>query len=697
MTKERTTLHNPTPGLPGVPAEPASKTGWILAYGTALLSVLVAILLSEWIVPDGHAAFPIFYGAVMVSGWYGGLGPGLLATALSALAGNFLFLPPAFSLALGFSEAVHTGVFIVVALLITLLNEARRQAERSLVGQRHQLHTAISSISDAVIATNTRGRVTFMNPVAEALTGWWAADAQGQPLEVVFRVTNEQNGMAVKKTLPQVKRSGFAVGLASQSLLVAKDGRETPIDYSAATVTDNIGRVAGIVLVFDNISERKQAQQAAREAAERTARLQAVTAALSEALTVQDVAAVTINQGVAAMGAVAGLIALLDSAGDTLEVVHAINYPPELLERWRRFALDASLPLAESARTSQPIFVESMEALRQRFPEVVSVMTPGHRAVAAIPLEIEGRVAGSVGLSFAETHTFSDEDRGLILSLVRQCAQAFQRAQLYEAERAARTEAEQAQYRFYAAATDNARLYLEAQEEITARKRVEEQLTRSLREKEVLLREVHHRVKNNLQAISNLLYLQANYVDDGQIRSKLAEAQNRVKSIALIHEKLYQTRDLDHLDFAEYLRGLTNHLINSFVDDPGRVALNLQVGPEKVNLDTAVPLGIIITELVSNSLKYAFPGIKEKTDDGRSNQIRIALEAPEEDQLLLTVADNGVGLPEEIDPDSAPSLGLQLVRMLAGHMGGALELDRRNGTTYRIKLCPVKMDKSFTP
>lgn len=538
MIKEKKTAHNLTSGEPETLARSAPRTRPILAYGTALLSVAVAILLSDWIVPDGHAAFPIFYGAVMVSGWYGGLGPGLLATLLSALAGNFFFLPPSFSPALGFNEAVHTSVFMVVALLITLLNEARRQAEKILAGQRHQLHTAISSISDAVITTDSQGQVTFMNPAAETLTGWSTAEVQSRPLDSVFRIINEQNGTVIKNPLPRVKRSGFATSLANQSLLVAKDGRKTPIDYSAATIKDNGGRVTGFVLVFDNISERKQAQQAARQAAERTARL-------------------------------------------------------------------------------------------------------------------------------------------------------------YEAEQAARAEAEQAQYRFYAAATDNARLYLEAQEEIAARKRVEEQLTRSLQEKEVLLWEVHHRVKNNLQAISNLLYLQANYIDDRQIRDKLAEAQNRVKSIALIHEKLYQTSDLDHLNFAGYLRGLVDHLIHSYVPNPDRVTLNLQVGPERVNLDTAVPLGIIVNELVSNSLKYAFPGIKEKTDN-RSNEIRIELTALEEDQLLLTVGDNGIGLPEEIDPASSPSLGLQLVWMLANHMDGSLELDRMNGTVYRIRLNPVKIDKNFS-
>lgn len=540
VIKERTTVDNSTSGMPEEPpGEPASKTGWVLPYGTAVLSVAVAILLSDWVVPDGQYAFPIFYGAVMVSGWYGGLGPGLLATALSALAGVFLFLPVQYSLALAFNEAVHTTVFMVVALLITLLNEARRRAEKVLAGQRRQLHTAISSISDAVIATDTRGRVTFMNPMAEELTGWQATEARGRPLEAVFRIINEPNGALISNPLSQVKRSGFALGLASQSLLLAKDGRETPIDYSAATVKDSGGRTAGVVLVFDNISERKQAEQATRQAAERA-------------------------------------------------------------------------------------------------------------------------------------------------------------AQLYEAERAARTEAEQAQHRFYAAATDNARLYLEAQEEIAARKRVEEQLTRSLQEKEVLLREVHHRVKNNLQAISNLLYLQANTVDDRQIREKLSEARNRVKSIALIHEKLYQTRDLDHLDFGEYLRSLVDHLIHSFVRDPEMVNLNLHIGPEKVNLDTAVPLGIIVNELVSNSLKYAFPNVNGRTDD-RANEIRIELESGDEDQLLLIVGDNGVGLPEEIDPDSAPTLGLQLVRMLANHMGGELELNRRNGTEYRIRLSPVKMDRNFTP
>lgn len=223
-----------------------------------------------------------------------------------------------------------------------------------------------------------------------------------------------------------------------------------------------------------------------------------------------------------------------------------------------------------------------------------------------------------------------------------------------------------------------------ARQEIVARQQVEEQLRLLVHEKEVLLREVHHRVKNNLQAISNLLYLQSAYIKEEPVRQILRESQNRIKSIALIHEKLYQSKDLARLNFDEYIRSLINQLIDSYVANTQTIELKVQVEDVGLDVDTVVTLGIIISELVSNSLKHAFP-VDAGRAAGRVNEIQIELRTDGDSRLLLIVGDNGVGLPENVNLTSSPSLGLHLVGMLTGHMGGTVEIERNEGTTFRLK------------
>lgn len=217
--------------------------------------------------------------------------------------------------------------------------------------------------------------------------------------------------------------------------------------------------------------------------------------------------------------------------------------------------------------------------------------------------------------------------------------------------------------------------------DVTERKQAEEQLKVSLREKEMLLREVQHRVKNNLQAILNLLYLQAEYIQDSQVQQIFQDTQARIKSIALVHEKLFQTKDLAQLNFAEYLASLTKHLIYSYGIAPERITVSINAEVTSLDLDTAVPLGIIINELVSNSLKYAFP-------EGRQGEIRIEVKANGA-QLHLTVTDNGIGFPDDVDLTNPDTLGLQLVSMLTTHLKGQLEVSRSGGTTFKIWFTPI--------
>jgi len=213
--------------------------------------------------------------------------------------------------------------------------------------------------------------------------------------------------------------------------------------------------------------------------------------------------------------------------------------------------------------------------------------------------------------------------------------------------------------------------------DITKQKQAEAQIQESLREKEVLLKEIHHRVKNNLQIISSLLSLQSNTVADSHTLEILRESQNRVKSMALVHEKLYRSSDLARIDFAEYVRSLTAQLFRTYSTVSGTVALTLNIENIWLDVDTSIPCGLIINELVSNALKHAFPG-------GQEGEIGVAACDDGDGRILLRVSDTGVGFPAAIDFRNTPSLGLQLVNTLADQIGGVLELNRGRGTEFRI-------------
>lgn len=213
--------------------------------------------------------------------------------------------------------------------------------------------------------------------------------------------------------------------------------------------------------------------------------------------------------------------------------------------------------------------------------------------------------------------------------------------------------------------------------DITDRKKSEQAIKNSLKEKELLLQEIHHRVKNNMQIISSLLNLQSSFIEDEEIENILKDSQSRVKSMALVHEKLYQADDLAQINAAEYIRSLTTSMFHNYSVHPG-VELILDVGDVFFNIDTAVPLGLVINELVSNSLKYAFP-------DDRTGKIQISLkQSSEEGKYILIVEDDGVGFPEDIDFLNSPSLGLQLVKTLVNQLNGTIELDRNKGTSFKI-------------
>ncbi len=215
-------------------------------------------------------------------------------------------------------------------------------------------------------------------------------------------------------------------------------------------------------------------------------------------------------------------------------------------------------------------------------------------------------------------------------------------------------------------------------QDISDRKESQEKLQASLKEKELLLKEIYHRVKNNLQVVYSLLNLQSRKVLDSLALSVLRDSQSRVRAMALVHEKLYKSDDLTRIDLADYIHSLAYSLLETYQSSSNCIALRLEIEPYSLDIETALPCGLILTELMSNSLKYAFP-------DGRPGEIAITSSLDADHQVLLEVKDNGVGLSSDFDLERVPSLGLSLVQNLAKQIKGAVTiLARPTGTAFQI-------------
>ena len=208
-------------------------------------------------------------------------------------------------------------------------------------------------------------------------------------------------------------------------------------------------------------------------------------------------------------------------------------------------------------------------------------------------------------------------------------------------------------------------------------RRLSVQVNQLLQDKEMLMKEIHHRVKNNLMIISSLLSLQSRYIKDEATREIFKESETRAKSMALIHERLYRSGDLKSIDFPDYIHSLTRDIFNTYITSRGRVQLQIDVENVMVDVNSAVPLGLIINELVTNSLKYAFP-------DDKDGIIRIYFHK-NGDEYVLEVSDDGLGIPDDFDIEKSDSLGMLLVKSLTSQIQGELKIKSVNGTSFTIK------------
>jgi PAS domain S-box-containing protein len=228
------------------------------------------------------------------------------------------------------------------------------------------------------------------------------------------------------------------------------------------------------------------------------------------------------------------------------------------------------------------------------------------------------------------------------------------------------------------------KVFVAIQQDITQQKQADDKIRGSLKEKEVLLQEIHHRVKNNLGIVSGLLQMQCRRTQNAQATAILRDSQNRIASIALVHEKLYRSEELADIDFAQYIPDLTTHLFDSYNVSSNQIKLIIQVDNASLDIETAIPCGLIINELVSNALKYSFP-------EQLIGKIEVKFYQDAGGELILIVRDNGVGLPAEFDSKKTKTLGLTLVQGLVKQLRGKLDIKSEQGTEFKITFTNQKI------
>ncbi len=418
----------------------------------------------------------------------------------------------------------------------------------------------------------------------------------------------------------------------------------------------NINRLFGVAL---DISDRKQAEQTLRQHADREQLLRLVSQHIYQSLELDEVLTVAVDEVRQTLQADRVLIFHLIANGSGVVVKESVvpDYP-SIEALWFE---DEHFPLS------------CYEFYLQGNPRIVDHAELNTWGECLIPFVQQTQVQSKMVAPIIQQRDEAPHLWGLLI--VHACAEPRQ-------WQPAEAELVQQIAHQLAIAIQQANLHHQVQTELSDRKQAEMNLRRSLQEKEVLLKEVHHRVKNNLQIISSLLRMQSRKVDNPQTFTVLQESQNRVQSMALIHEQLYQSADLTQIDLNEYLHNLVSNLFRSYGISPQQVTFRIETNDTYLDLNLAISCGLIINELVSNSLKYAFPA-----DQFGTITVCLTSGLDELAQIrkgILRVMDNGVGIPITIDWQNSPSLGMRIVRNLVQQIKGEMMRLNQPGTAFEI-------------
>ncbi|MBP7737266.1 MAG: PAS domain S-box protein [Spirochaetes bacterium] len=531
----------------------------------------------------------------------------------------------------------------VIGIIVSIRDITRRRmAELSLGRTQEDLRETLDATTDGIWTWNAKGNEYYFSPRFYTMLGYKPEDfpATFPSFKTLIHPDDLERSIAVIKRFSRTEQPDI---YENEFRLKTRDGSYRWI-YSRARVVerDQEGRALRLIGNHEDITDRKIAEERLRGQLAVNMALSGLSGSIiSQSYTITDIAIIVLEYAKLLTDSDDGYVSEISKdTGDNIILSTTIKLPDDHAMKAKK---DHGGQSNGGDRHYGGLWGHSLNTRQAFFTNSPSdhpswaVPPAGHPSIKrflSVPVLFYSELVGQIALANA-ARDYNDND----IITVRRLGSLFAMA--------------------------------------INRIRNENRLMQSLHEKEVLIKELHHRVKNNMQVISSLLGLQSRKVDDEKYRKYFEESQNRIHAMAMVHEKLYRADDMARVNFAEYINELARHLFYSYNINRQTVRLTIDVRDIFLGIDMAVPCAMIINELVTNAIKHAFPG-------GRSGELSVALVNTEDGKYHLTVSDNGVGLPEGVDINAMNTLGLQIVHSLTKQVRGVLTLDGTRGTRIDI-------------
>ncbi len=627
--------------------------------------------------------------------------------------------------------ALSVVILLALSLFLYMESKKRYRSEQELIETKNFLALTLNNIGEAVISTDALSNIIYMNEPAEKFLGWEFNEARSKKFNEVVNVVDAKTNTKLDNLVSRamVEKN---IPWENSKIVVNREGKCIHIDNLGASITDENGNSTGAILVLRDISEYKQAQDKIDES---RALASSTLNSLSAYIAILDENGVinSVNKSWAAFAFLNENVIRLDIGTNYIEACEKgsgknseeakkfangirkvlsgeleeflVEYPFNSYSGERWFKGKAAkfvgkgpnkvvitledITYKKEAENEIKSSEEKFRSMVQNSSDIISLInkegtilyvSPSSRNI--LGYERDKRIGKNI---FNSIHPDDlPKIKAVFNHLLKTPGEVTaQELKYMDAE---------GKYIFLEIVFNNllndpnVNAIVLNSRDISERKRSEERLINALNEKELLLKEIHHRVKNNLQVISSLLKLQSNHFNDFKLKAAFDESISRVRSMSLVHQKLYQTNNQVSVNFNEYLNNFVSYLFQTFGAAKSRIRANILCDENiTMSVDDAIPCGLIINELVTNSFKYGFP-------EGRTGSITVSLEHNEaEDEYNLVVADDGAGMEPGIDIDDNPSsFGFQLVSTLIQQMNGKIEIENNNGTTFKITLKSTK-------
>jgi PAS domain S-box-containing protein len=499
----------------------------------------------------------------------------------------------------------------------------RKIAEKKLKEREEAYSLVTKETGQLIYDYNIRtGDITWGGAIQE-VTGFSPAEFVVNIKEWERRIHPDDTAFAIKLLAEALKKGQRYL---AEYRFQVKGGKFRDIKNTGVFLKDKRGKSFRMLGTLTDITEHKQADRVKQA-------VYKISEAVNASVTIEELFRSIHHTIIELMPAKNFYIALHDRALEMLSFPYWIDEydetpaPHKLGRGLTEYVLHTGEPLLASP--------EKFEELVQS-GEVESIGAPSIDWLG-VPLKTKDKTIGVLVIqTYTEGVRYHEEDKNMLMFVSAQAAMAIER------------------------------------------KRAEKALLESLKEKEVLLKEIHHRVKNNMQVISSLLNLQSKYLQDPKALEMFKDSQNRIRSMALVHEKLYQSKDLSRIDFAEYIQNFVGYLFRSYQVDATLIQLQMKLQASSMDINLAIPCGLIVNELVSNSLKHAFP-------EEKAGEVAVEFKQCGDHKYILTIRDNGVGFPETLDFDRTETFGLQVVKTLVNQIDGTIQLARTGGTKFTIE------------